>query len=113
MSNCLDQLNVLNVRHKLEKLDKPGGTDDNPPRVSEGLAEALLETLAIIFECSMRVAEEIPAGWRRANNRRRGRRMWMGEKTDQSDSLWYPEGLCMNYSQIHKHQQDEMQICQK
>lgn len=76
MLKCLDQLNILNVRHKLEKLDEPGGTDDNHPRLSEGPAEALLEALAIIFECAVRVEEEIPAGWRRAN-RKKGRRMWM------------------------------------
>lgn len=77
MLKCLDKLNVLNVRHKLEKLDKPGGTDDVHPGVSEGPAEALLETLAIISECTARVEEEIPAGWLRANKRRKGRRMWM------------------------------------
>lgn len=71
---CLDQLSVLNMKHKLEKLDKPGGADDNHPRVSVGPAEAHLETLAIIFKCSARVEEEIPAGRRRASDRRKGRR---------------------------------------
>lgn len=55
MLKCLNQLKVLNVRHKLEKLDKPCGADDNNLRVSEGSAEVLLETLTIISECKMRV----------------------------------------------------------
>lgn len=102
MLKCLDKLNVLNVSHKLEKLDKPGGTDDVHPGVSEGPAEALLETLAIISECTARVEEEIPAGWLRANEKKREKDV-DGEKTDQSGSLWYPEGFCVNYSQLYKH----------